>query len=49
MRAVFVLAPAIFLGVLVSLLNPVTGIAVLIATIYLGVEVTKARPERGEK
>ena len=49
MRAVFVLLPAILIGVVVSLLNPITGVVALIAIIYLGIELTKARPERGEK
>jgi len=48
-RAFFVIVPAIFACLLFVFLNPVAAVAALIATIYLGIELTEPRPERGER
>jgi hypothetical protein len=51
MRFLFALGPALLLGVLAFLLSGGSGrLAALVAaaTFYVGFDITRARPERGE-
>ena len=47
-RMFFVLAPAMFAGLIAALIHPAIGVVFGICVAGLGIQVTKVRPERGE-
>jgi hypothetical protein len=47
-RAFFVLAPALFIGLLASLMHPVFGALAFAFIAGLGIQVTARRTDRGE-
>lgn len=47
-RMFFVLAPAVAVGAIAALIHPAIGFVFGACVAGLGVQVTKARPERGE-
>ena len=49
MRFFFVAIPAFALGMLASLIHPGIGLIVAFGVAYVGIGVTEARPERGER
>ncbi len=48
MRIVFCGVPALIVGVVVALFNPMIGIIAFAVVFAFGIDITKARPDRGE-
>jgi hypothetical protein len=47
-RMLFVLVPALALGTVLSLIDLGLGLIMFLAITYLGIEMTRVNPERGE-
>lgn len=48
-RLFFILCPAVLMGIVGLVVHPIIGLMLFIAFFGLGIDVTKVRPERGEK
>lgn len=48
-RLFFCAAPALIVGLLMCVIHPIVGCLIGMCMFGLGLDVTRARPERGEK